>query len=209
MPEANTPVSPNNRYVIGGLLLGGVLLLTLAITWMQPTPPAETGNTLAQPAEDIGGYQPYQVSILDVLGKLSVAVLCIYGAALGLRWWKSKTKLSGYPGADQDLLRIKEQAHLGPRQKLYLIELGQRVVLLGSGEGELSVLVDLPAEEVYPEPSAPLSEVHLTGDDFVEPAPAKSTVELHGERIRTQSWRDQQDWPRRRELLIKALEDDE
>ena len=198
-----------SRYAVGVLLLVAVLVVTLAITWLYPSPPTENVPPAAAPAEDIASYESKPVTILDVLGKLSVAILCIYGLTLGLRWWKDRAALSGSRGRDEDLLKIKQQAHLGSRQKLYLIELGQRVVLLGSGESELSVLVDLPADEVYAEPPPPLSEVHLTVDDLAESVPAKSTVDLHGEKIRTRSRQDQQDWPQRRELLIRALQDKE
>ncbi len=216
MPEVTVPSSlggltghRHSRYVIGALLLGGVLLVAVTITWMYPDPPAENITAAAVSSGDIESYESQQVSLLDVLGKLSVAILCIYGVTLGLRWWKDRTRLPGSGGTEQALLTIREQAHLGPKQKLYLIELGQRMVLLGSGEGELSVLVDLPVEEVYPAPPVLPDKVHLTVDDLAEPVPSEPALELHGARIRTRSQRDEQDWPRRREDLIRALQHSE
>ncbi len=221
MAEQAATVPRNSKYVIGALLLVGVLVLAVAASWMRPSavPEGVAEDTGAEEmpwgasgtvsADTRDGYQPHRVSILDMLGKLSVAVLCIYGVIWGLRWWKDKTTLEADRGKEEDLLKIKEQACLGQRQKLYLVEVGKHIILIADGDGELSLLADLPAEEVYPRPSPPEEQVSLPVIDFSMPAIKGTDQARHGQEIRVRSQRDQQDWPRRRELLIRALQQQE
>jgi len=221
MAQRSSTLSGNRKHIVGALLLAGVLILALAASWMRgPVVPEDLGgHTLAeQRGWDASGtvspdtrdaYQPQRVSILDILGKLSVAVLCIYGVIWGLRWWKDKTQLATDRPAAQNLLKIKEQTHLGQRQKLYLVELGQHIILIADGDGELSLLADLPTEEVYPR-SSPLGEQPpLAVIDFGMAGANDTNHAVHGERIRARSQYDQRNWPRRRGLLIKALQQQE
>jgi len=235
-PEAAMAAEQINKYSMGVIVLGGLLVLILIVSWLGgPSTPANTVGSAsgeltetATTTDSEAAYQPYRVSVLDVLGKLGVAVLCVYGVILGLRWWRDKMGTAAQQAAygDQQLLNIRQEARLGENDLLYVVELGNRVILIGQGEGQLSVLADLPAEEVVPEEKpAPAEEGRpLRVVDLNQEAAARPQRGLEaeldevgvgteparrGEHIRAQSQRAQEDWPARRDALIRALQEAE
>ena len=208
----------NRKYTTPLVALVGVLFIALFISWLggrQLTP--TTRDSLGGGVEALGttidaSSETAHVSILDVLGKLSVAILCIYGVILGLRWWRDRTvELQDDSSANGQPLKIKQEARLSEHQRLYVVEIGKRMILIASNDTQLVTLADLPIEEVDPDaelyqpPSAPplrIMDLNVAATDSNRPS-------QRAERLQVQSRRAEEDWPARRDALIKALQKEE
>ena len=100
---------------------------------------------LLQNASVPGGYG---AALLQTL--LSLAAVCVL-AWVFLRWF-SRQGLGAHSGQ----VRLLEKTSLDPRRTLYLIEVGERVLLLGSGERDtLSVLAEIDPGTLPTAPARP------------------------------------------------------
>lgn len=96
----------------------------------------------------------YGVSLLQTL--LALAAVCIL-AWVVLRW-------SAKRGLNLGVGRIKvlERTPLDGRRALYLVEVGDRVLLVGAGEGGApALLAELDPAELPPAPEGPTSVADL------------------------------------------------
>jgi flagellar biosynthetic protein FliO len=94
----------------------------------------------------------YGTSLLQSL--LALAAVCIL-AWIVIRW-ASGRRLLGLAAGGQGRLRVLERLPLDPRRSLYLVQVGEKVLLIGAGEGGApAVLAELDAKELPPEPAAP------------------------------------------------------
>ncbi len=136
----------------GTVILGGLGLIALALL---------LGS---QPAASPGGDTTSTVSLaVSVMLKLGAVLLLIY---LCLRWLHRLQSVAPLTAKRQ--ISLLETMHLSPRQKLHLVQIGGRTLLLGATEQSLSFLaeVDLPstaeapsqtpAESVTPTPTRAL-----------------------------------------------------
>lgn len=99
-------------------------------------------QTSAHAADLPGGYG---VALVQAL--LALVAVCILAWTV-LRW--SAGRGLGSLGGGQRI-RVIERAHLDARRTLYLVEIGDRVFLVGAGEtGAPSLLADMPAAELPP-----------------------------------------------------------
>lgn len=89
------------------------------------------GGGAARPVEG-PSFAPMGLALLAVLGLMAGAVWILRRMGLAPR------------GADARLLRIVSQLSLGPRERLLIVEAGDRWLLLGVGSGGISRLGTLP-----------------------------------------------------------------
>ena len=98
----------------------------------------------------------YFVSLLQTL--LALAAVCIL-AWVVLRWGARR----GF-GFGQGRVRVLERVPLDARRSLYLIEIGERVLLIGAGEGAApAVLAELGKDELPPLPERTNAWLALLG----------------------------------------------
>lgn len=177
------------------------------IRWLHPSAAPETVSSPPAP-EDPG---PVQLSLLDVLGKVSIAVLLVYalafvlsrcrGASLRLRSGGRSSQPTTLSGVG---LRICEACPL-PRQEgtLYLIECAGQSLLLGASAQQLDVLWSPPPPENTSRfaPVAAVEEAPTTtpGARYV------AFDELPAPRPPVRPAKPESEWARERSRLIHAL----
>lgn len=140
--------------VAGALTVLLIKQLSPAVTPPQPAPAAtetapaataylaeyDTAETpLAgadQPADDRSGWE----MSLDVVLKLVVVLGLVYLAMHGLRWLQ-RHKVNGAPGGTT--INVLETTGLAPGRSLHLVVVGEKTLLLGATDHQISVLAEL------------------------------------------------------------------
>ncbi len=85
------------------------------------------------------------------LGAALVQTLVALAAVCGLAWWLLRwggRRALGHYGEGR--VKVLERVSLDPRRSLFLVKLGERVLLLGASEQSLTVLAELRADELDP-----------------------------------------------------------
>lgn len=158
----------------------------IAVTQLGPDP--------AKASEPLSGEsaEPVPVSVLDILTKLALLVLAVYGVAWGL----NAAKRNGFrlgnltPTSQNTRLRECECLRLGSTGFLYLVEVDRRSILLaGNPAGDLSLVLDLSAAN---RPNEPARE---TREQSPDETPMGLDSDLQADL----------DWAERRDALIRAL----
>jgi flagellar protein FliO/FliZ len=71
---------------------------------------------------------------------VALVAVCLL-ALVALRWGLRRL---GMPGStDGGRIRVLERVAIDPRQSLLLVEVGSRVLLIGTGEGPMALLADI------------------------------------------------------------------
>ena len=161
----------------GSLALGGLF----AVVWIINSRVAPSPTS---PATAVGGDTT--ALAVDILVKLSLIVGLIYGALWVFRRWRGGDLRSGAKKID-----ILETVHLSPRRAIHLVRAGNRVVLIGATDQNVTFLSDVEALESSPaeQPGPAFAEVlakengaeNLNGTALVEKGAAKnrnSTAEI-------------------------------
>lgn len=202
------------RFPWWGLALAGVAALVLALAMGSPQPAAEArpletaAEATAEAEPALAPVAPQRLSLVDVVGKLSLVVLLGYGGALGLgRLRRGNWALPAKPvvrAGGGSGLQLHDTLSLGRDSgALHLIEVQGQMLLIGSG-GETPqvlwtaapettnsfepVMNDEPQEPERPEPTPPEdSGTPLFMRHFGAPA------------------RRETDWAAQRSRLISAL----
>lgn len=149
---------------------------------------------------------PGSLALLDLLGKLTIAVLVAYGLAHGARWLHQhglgRRTLSGEWGSEREL-QLEETLPLGADGRLYLVTVGGQRILLAARDGAIQ-RIDLnePEEAV----AATYRTVRQRGD-----APADE-LNIAQSRLSTRAVRadvisDSASWAQRRDQLLRQLQD--
>jgi flagellar biogenesis protein FliO len=182
-------------------------MLLLAL-WMSPQS-ARSAQWEPKPAQatlpSTDNRAPVPLSMLDVLGKLSIAALAVYGLGFGLKRARDGGLLGHWgvlptPGP-ASRVQLCETLSLGRGQgTLYLLEVDDRSMLLGASLDGLQVLwqaapektASFPPVEAAPpaepvETPQPLPQLPLLQQGFAMPA------------------RNEADWARERSRLISSL----
>lgn len=89
-------------------------------------------------------------SVLTMLFGLAVVLACIYGLMLLAKRVQART------GSGQAAVRIIGGTSVGPRERVVLVEVGGKVLVLGVAPGRISALDTLSADDVPREQPAPL-----------------------------------------------------
>lgn len=173
----------------------------VALTALEPCAhisggPHNSGRASVRDREE-GGPGPARVSVLDIVAKLALVVLAVYGFAWGAkqvqRHGVGMSRALAPSGGD----RLRRCAHLPLRDgaSLHMIEVDRRPLLVATHRsGEVSLLLDLGPSEPPP-----------TLCPGPTPETAPSTTPESTEVLAAATLRDERDWERRREALIRAL----
>jgi len=118
---------------------------------------------------------PGSLAILDLLGKLTIAVLVAYGLAHGARWLQQqgigrRSPTTAEADAGESALRLEQTLSLGADGRLYLVSFDGRRVLLAARDGTIQRIDpgernEEPAAAVYravrQRPSGPPDELNI------------------------------------------------
>ncbi|MGI5817250.1 MAG: flagellar biosynthetic protein FliO [Armatimonadota bacterium] len=166
----------------------------------RPGPPSDEGGYLADPAT-----QSASLSVVDVVGKLMLALVVAWGVIRGIRWWQhSRLNSLGEGGRGGRRMWLEETLSLGADGRLYLVEVEGRRILLAARDGSVVEIADVTGEPTGP------SAYHA-----VRRRADGSTDELNVARagISTRSVRPDvveggdESWERRRGRLLRELQE--
>lgn len=114
------------------------------------------GTTGAAAPANEGGYVPAgtsgsaALSVLDVAGKLVIALVLAYGAVRSVRWWKDNRPSPGAEGHGGRHMWLEETLSLGTDGRLYLVEVEGRRMLLSVRDGGVVQVADMTEPPVRP-----------------------------------------------------------
>lgn len=202
------------RFPWWGLGLAGVAALILALALGSPQPaaearPLEAAEAAPETAGALPASGPHRLSLVDIVGKLSLVVLLGYAGALGLgrlrrgRWPLSAGPVVSRAGAGSGL-QLHETLSLGRDSgALHLIEVQGQMLLIGSG-GETPQVLWTAA------PETTNSFEPVADDEPQEPErPAPTPPEESGTPLFMRHFgspaRRETDWAAQRSRLISAL----
>lgn len=173
---------------------------------------------------------PERVSVLDICGKLCAMLLCVFGLFSGVKLFKGRgiswlqlPRVQATGGS----LHVLETLPLGGSRCLYLVQAGERTVLLGADSTGLAALSDFGATSAASTQSGRAQDVTAllqSRGDTSEFAPTTSGAPSDCEtgrrpmrpeipapstptRSQAQERRDEESWARKRDLLIQALKE--
>lgn len=223
---------PKNRFL--WVVLGIVLIAVLGVSALSSQMSAEPGTAGSQPAASataqasasatavpgtsfLAQYQDPQaqpapntfMTVAGLLFKLAVVLGLIYLTVLGLRFFSNRGR-GVFMG--HNAINVLEKTSLAQNRELYLIDVADRVLLLGATTSNISVLTEITdgdaLEELRnkPQPTLPSAEPFLTylknvGDkvrpiaaevaatatsaprELVKPADLLKRIEEHKQRI--------------------------
>jgi flagellar biogenesis protein FliO len=101
---------------------------------------SDAANPLALPEEQPQPAPGFWYTLFRLLAALlltiGLIVLCVWGLKVfwGKQGWENKQS------ADHRPLKILASAHLAPRKQVHLIEVGKRILVVGSGKDEVTSL---------------------------------------------------------------------
>ena len=122
------------KWLLFGLILVGILLSIVVFSGMvggSGSAPTQT-PTHAEPTFSMAG------TAFDLLVKLTLVAILIVVTVWLLRRFMNRRKAPG-----NGYIEVVDRTHLSPNTVLYLVEVGERFVLLGSTSNQLSLLTEL------------------------------------------------------------------
>ena len=182
------------------------LTLLMASAALAQTPADKPADTWQQaPAGEVGDG-PTSLSALDLLGKLTIAVLVAWGLAHGARWLQQHKVAQVITGtsASERALKLEQTLSLGADGRLYLISVDGQRVLLAAHAGSVQ-RIEISSE---PEPrSAPVyravTKRHNRPDDELNIG--HTTISTRP--VRSDVVADSDNWTQRRDELLRELQD--
>ncbi|HUU59032.1 MAG TPA: flagellar biosynthetic protein FliO, partial [Phycisphaerae bacterium] len=73
----------------------------------------------------------------------AVALAIVVGLLFGLRWLLRRLGARGQAAANSDVIQVLARMSLSPKERLLLVRLGGRLVLVGSGTAGLTALCEI------------------------------------------------------------------
>ena len=119
---------------VGGLLM--MLALSALLTPAAATPPAVVGSPFRAPET---AAWPLGV---DIIAKLVAVIALIYATAAVARRYLLRA-----PSFSRSAVRVLDTTSLAPKKSVYLLEIGSRVLVVGSTESSLSILAEFTDPE--------------------------------------------------------------
>ena len=143
----------NNRRRL--LTVSEILAVALAGLFMVNTEPVSADRSFeynaaqaSDPTDNAALGTSTQSSLTSAMVKmisaLAVVVICVY---VGLYLLKKLTGKRSGPALKSDVLEVLQTTHLGPRKTISLIKVGNRSVLVGVTEQQISTITELDPEE--------------------------------------------------------------
>ena len=105
-----------------------------------------------QPPAPPPDLAPEPYPFLDLAVTLLVFLIVILGAWLAARWLMRR--MYGPQASAGGRLRVVERVPLEPRRTLYLVEAGEKLLLIGSTDHDVRVLAEFTREQL-PAPATP------------------------------------------------------
>jgi len=163
------------------------------------TPMAET------PARPTGAGH---VSMLDVLGKLIVALVVAWGLMRALRWWQETRASGAGGGACGRHMCVEETLSLGADGRLHLVEVDGRRLLLATREQGVRQIADLTPREPEPEPVPSVYRSRRQrADGGADELNIAHSSSLPGRPMRHDPGREGESWQARRDRLLAELQE--
>lgn len=131
-----------------GLVLVALVFLSLAFSQTATAPahaeqPDSTATGIQSPEPGIPPFDPFVVFI-KAMGLLLLLGVLLYGV---LKMYKNQTSFrSGLKGSN--VIELLHTSYIGPKKSLCLVEVLDRILLLGVTENQINVLMQLTAEDV-------------------------------------------------------------
>ncbi len=113
-------------------------------------------------------------SVMKMVSALAVVIICIYAGIFLLKKLMGR-KYTG--GGKSDALEVLESSYIAPKKTVTLLRVGEKSVLVGVSENQMSVLTELDREET----SEILSQCRVEQE---EPATFKSVLTTASGKIR-------------------------
>ncbi len=103
-------------------------------------------------------------AIIKMVGGLAVVLALVFGLAYFMR------KLSGYSSlaGDGRLLKIISTHRIGPKQVIALYQVGNRALLLGISQDNITFLTDISIEDLEIEDNSAGSNRKISDTNFAE-----------------------------------------
>lgn len=95
-----------------------------------------------QDATSAETQQPAWLTLVDVIAKLALVIGLLYGTLLALRWLQRRR--GGRTEADGATIHVLETVGLTPGRSLHLVAVGEKTLLIGATDHQLSVLTEIP-----------------------------------------------------------------
>lgn len=131
-------------------------MLALAVNVLSPALAQEyAGSDATVAPADEGGYAPggggpTSLSVLDIAGKLVIALVVAYGAIRGARWWHDNRLRADGEGYGGRHMWLEETLSLGADGRLYLVEVEGRRILLAARDGAVAQVAEMTEQPVRP-----------------------------------------------------------
>jgi flagellar biosynthetic protein FliO len=117
---------------------------------LQPEPQAETPQDV--PGPGMGGM------VFKIVGSVLLLIGILYAGVYGMRALSGRT---GRRGFDSDAISVLHRTHIAPKKAIYVVKVGERGMVVGVTDSQISHLSDLTEEELgslrIPEKSRPRS----------------------------------------------------
>lgn len=134
-----------------------VMAVALAVALVVAPAVAQDGAGTAHAPADEGGYLPptesgpASLTVLEVAGKLVIALVVAYGVIRAIRWWQDhRANTIGEGGRGGRRMWLEETLSLGTDGRLYLVEVEGRRMLLAAREGGVTEVADVSEHPVRP-----------------------------------------------------------
>ncbi len=165
---------------------------------------ADATQAAEAPAHTSGaGY----VSVVDVLGKLIVALVVAWGLVCALRWWRDNHS-GGAAGrsACGPRMCVMETLSLGADGRLHLVEVDGRRLLLATDDKVVHQIADLTPREPEPVPAIYRSR-RERADGSTDELNIAHSSSLPGRPMRLDLGREDESWEARRDRLLAELQE--
>ncbi len=179
------------------LLTFAALALMMASAALAQTPDAPASDDWQPVPAAQTATGPASLSVLDLLGKLTIAVLVAWGLAHGARWLQQH-KTGGRP------LKLEQTLSLGVDGRLYLIRVDDQRVLLAAREGSVQRI------EIGPEPRTGATPVYRAVTKRHDRPADELNIGHAGistRPVRSDVVADSDNWTQRRDELLRELQD--
>jgi flagellar biogenesis protein FliO len=186
------------------------LTLAVALAAMIVVAPAVAQDATEQAAPaDEGGYlpetetAPASLSVLDVAGKLVIALVVGYGIIRGIRWWQeSRLNVSG-EGRGGRRMWLEETLSLGTDGRLYLVEVEGRRMLLAARDGSVAEVAKVTEEPVRPNA---YRSVRKRSDGSTDELNVRQ-ADISTRSVRPDLVEEDESWEKRRGRLLRELQE--
>jgi flagellar protein FliO/FliZ len=94
------------------------------------------------------GFQPEAMgSVFPSLWRLFGALLVVLALVWGTMWVARRFLKGRFNGTARSNLKVVERMYLAPKRSIELVSIGERILVLGVTENQISMLTELEADE--------------------------------------------------------------